>query len=122
MIEDYRKACKRGRREVADAVAHGRYPYLPALDDILGDDRGAGELPVGVREIPMELGLQQDEDLGVNWLEENPDSESAKAFKAIAEHIHSTVKFKHTPYEPSFSSCSPSACASCTANCSSKKS
>ncbi len=55
MIEDYRKACKRGRREVADAVAHGRYPYLPALDDILGDDRGAGELPVGVREIPMEL-------------------------------------------------------------------
>ncbi|MBO7348417.1 MAG: Mrp/NBP35 family ATP-binding protein, partial [Spirochaetales bacterium] len=45
-------------------------------------------------EIPMELGLQQDEDLGVNWLEENPESESAKAFKAIADHIHSTVKFK----------------------------
>ena len=55
MIEDYRKACKRGRREVSDAVAHGRYPYLPALDDILGDSRGAGEIPVGVREIPMEL-------------------------------------------------------------------
>ena len=73
-------------------------------------------------QIPMELGLQQDEDLGVNWLEENPDSESAKAFMAIADHLHSTVKFKHTPYEPSFSSCSPSACASCTANCSSKKS
>ena len=55
MIEDYRKACKRGRREVADAIAHGRYPYLPALDDLLGDGRGAGEVPVGVREIPMEL-------------------------------------------------------------------
>ena len=55
MIEDYRKACKRGRREVSDAVSHGRYPYLPVLDDILGDTRGSGEVPVGVREIPMEL-------------------------------------------------------------------
>ncbi|MBO4392841.1 MAG: Mrp/NBP35 family ATP-binding protein [Spirochaetales bacterium] len=71
--------------------------------------------------IPMEIGLQQDEDLGLNWLEENPDSESAKAFMAIAKHLHETVEFKHTPYVPSFSSCSPSACASCTANCSSKK-
>ena len=70
---------------------------------------------------PMELGLQQGEDLGVNWIESNPDSESAKAFKSIAEHIHRTVKFKHTPYVPNFESCSPSACASCTANCSSKK-
>ena len=73
-------------------------------------------------EIPMELGLQQDEDLGVNWLEKNPESESAKAFMAIADHIHSTVKFKHTPYVPKFDSCSPSACASCTADCSSRKS
>jgi len=72
--------------------------------------------------IPMETGLQMDEDLGRNWLEENPDSESAKAFKAIAKHIHDTVKFRHSPYVPSFSSCSPSACASCTADCSSKKS
>ena len=55
MIEDYRKACKRGRREVADAVAHGHYPYLPALDDLLDGGRGAGEVPVGVCEIPMEL-------------------------------------------------------------------
>ncbi len=73
-------------------------------------------------EIPMELGLQQDEDLGVNWLEKNPESESAKAFMAIADHIHSTVKFKHTPFVPKFDSCSPSACASCTADCSSRKS
>lgn len=55
MIEDYRKACKRGRREVNEAIARGRYPYLPALDDLLGDGHGAGEVPVGVREIPMEL-------------------------------------------------------------------
>ena len=32
-------------------------------------------------EIPMEIGLQQDEDLGVNWIEKNPESESAKAFR-----------------------------------------
>jgi len=73
-------------------------------------------------EVPMELGLQQDEDNGVNWIEQNPDSESAKAFMDIATHIHNSVVFKHTPYVPSFESCSPSACASCTANCSSKKS
>ncbi|MBQ5364537.1 MAG: Mrp/NBP35 family ATP-binding protein, partial [Spirochaetales bacterium] len=73
-------------------------------------------------EIPMELGLQQDEDLGVNWLEKNPDSESAKAFRDIAQYLHGTLKFKHTPYVPKFDSCSPSACASCTADCSSRKS
>ena len=73
-------------------------------------------------QVPMELGLQQDEDNGVNWIEQNPDSESARAFRSIAEHIHNSVVFKHTPYVPSFESCSPSACASCTANCSSKKS
>ena len=73
-------------------------------------------------EVPMELGLQQGEDDGVNWIEQNPDSESAKAFMQIATHIHNSVVFKHTPYVPSFESCSPSACASCTANCSSKKS
>ena len=72
--------------------------------------------------IPMELGLQQDEDLGVNWIEKNPDSESAKAFTAIASHIHSTVKFKHSPFVPKFDSCSPSSCATCTANCSSRQS
>ena len=72
--------------------------------------------------IPMELGLQQDEDLGVNWMEKNPESESAKAFTAIASHIHSTVKFKHSPFVPKFDSCSPSSCATCTANCSSRQS
>ncbi len=72
-------------------------------------------------EVPMELGLQQDEDMGINWIAENPDSESAKAFMKIAKHVHDTAEFKHTPYVPSFSSCSPSSCASCTANCSSKK-
>ena len=72
-------------------------------------------------EIPMEIGLQQDEDLGVNWIEKNPESESAKAFRAIAEHLHETVEFKHSPYVPK-ESCSPSSCATCTADCASRKS
>ena len=71
-------------------------------------------------EVPMELGLQQDEDLGVNWIEKNPESESAKAFKAIAEHLHETVEFKHSPYVPK-EGCSPSSCATCTADCASRK-
>ncbi len=70
--------------------------------------------------IPMELGLQQDEDCGINWIEKNPDSPSAKAFSEIAAFLHSSVKFRHTPYEPKISSCSPSSCASCTQNCPSK--
>ena len=71
-------------------------------------------------EIPMEIGLQQDEDLGVNWIEKNPESESAKAFRAIAKHLDSTVEFKHSPYVPK-EGCSPSSCASCTADCASRK-
>ena len=68
----------------------------------------------------MEIGLQQDEDLGVNWIEKNPESESARAFRAIAEHLDSTVEFKHSPYVPK-EGCSPSSCASCTADCASRK-
>ena len=73
-------------------------------------------------EIPMELGLQEDEDLGVNWIEKNPDSESAKAFRSIAEYLQSSIKFVHSPYVPSSDSCSPSSCATCTADCASRKS
>ena len=55
MIEDYRKARKRGRREESDDIARGRHPYPPSLDEVLGGSHGAGEVPVGVREIPLEL-------------------------------------------------------------------
>lgn len=55
MIEDYRKARKRGRREVAEDIARGRHPYPPSLDEILDGRGSAGELPLGVREIPLEL-------------------------------------------------------------------
>lgn len=71
--------------------------------------------------VPMEIGLQQGEDVGCNWIEENPESESAKVFLEIADHLHKTVEFKHSPFVPSFSSCTPSSCASCHADCSSRK-
>ena len=72
--------------------------------------------------VPMEVGLLQIEDLGRNWISECPESPSAQAFLEIAKILHASVEFVHTPYVPSFQSCSPSACASCSANCSSKKS
>lgn len=70
--------------------------------------------------IPMELGLQQDEDEGINWISANPNSESAKVFKAIVSYIHENTKVVHSPYIPRLSSCSPSSCATCTSNCPSK--
>ncbi len=70
--------------------------------------------------IPLEIGLQQDEDDGADWLAENPNSESAKAFRQIATYLQDNTTVVHTPYEPKLSSCAPSSCASCTANCPSK--
>lgn len=55
MIDDYRHALKLGKRQVADAVSAGRHPYLPSLDESVGESGGAGEVPVGVLEIPLEL-------------------------------------------------------------------
>lgn len=70
--------------------------------------------------IPLEIGLQLDEDEGVDWLAENPESESAKEFKKIATYLQENTTVVHTPYVPKLSSCSPSACATCSANCPSK--
>ncbi len=70
--------------------------------------------------IPLEIGLQEDEDDGSDWLAENPNSESAQAFKKIATYIQENTTVVHTPYVPKLSSCSPSSCATCSANCPSK--
>ena len=70
--------------------------------------------------IPLEIGLQEDEDDGADWLAENPNSESAQAFKKIATYIQENTTVVHTPYVPKLSSCPPSSCATCTANCPSK--
>lgn len=73
--------------------------------------------------IPMEVGLQQNEDKGENWLEKG-DSVSAKEFKKMAEYIHKTTKpscSADVGYVPQGPGCSPSSCATCTLDCPSKK-
>ncbi len=55
MIDDYRKARKLGQKQVQRDVTQGRYPYPPALDDILKSSGFAGEIPVGTVEIDMAL-------------------------------------------------------------------
>ncbi|MDI9591292.1 MAG: BMP family ABC transporter substrate-binding protein [Acidobacteriota bacterium] len=55
MTGDYRKARKLGLKHVEQAQAHGRDPYPPALDELLANHATAGEVPVGIREIPLAL-------------------------------------------------------------------
>ncbi len=53
--EQYGKALKQGQKTYKDRVSHGRYPYLPVLDEILLDDSViAGRVDMGVIEIPTE--------------------------------------------------------------------
>ncbi len=54
-VEQYQKALKLGRKCYKDAVIHGSYPYLPALDDCLVGPSTAGVSDLGVLEIPMEM-------------------------------------------------------------------
>ena len=55
MIDDYSRARKAGRRQVRDAVTHGRYPFLPALDEIVGTAAISQATPVGTINIPASL-------------------------------------------------------------------
>ena len=55
MLEDYAKARKLGLKQVERDVAAGRYPYPPALDDILKNQGYQGEVPVGLAEIDLSL-------------------------------------------------------------------
>lgn len=94
---------------------------------IFGKDGGknlcqAYSLPL-IAQIPMEVGLRQGEDTGVNWIEKG-ESKSAQAFKQIAEFVHASTKPLNSAdigYIPQSSSCSPSSCATCTQDCPSKK-
>lgn len=72
--------------------------------------------------IPIEVNLRENEDTGKSPLEMNPDSESTKALREIADKIDATTK-KASPEDYDFigtSKCSPEACAHCTSNCSSR--
>ena len=55
MLEDYAKARKLGLKQVDHDVAHGLYPYPPALDDILKNQGYQGEVPIGLAEIDLSL-------------------------------------------------------------------
>ncbi len=55
MREDYLRAKRLGDREYSRAVAHGEYPYLPALDHILREEGVLSEENAGFMEIPLPL-------------------------------------------------------------------
>lgn len=94
---------------------------------IFGKDGGKNlceqyHLPL-IAQIPMETDLVTDEDNGVNWIEKST-SKSAKAFMEIADFIHNSTKpltSVDVGYVPQDEGCSPSACATCTKDCPSKK-
>ncbi len=54
-IEQYAQALKSGQKYYRNAVANGRYPFPPALDEIVDERNSAGRQELGVIEIPSEL-------------------------------------------------------------------
>ncbi|MBQ6591061.1 MAG: BMP family ABC transporter substrate-binding protein [Lachnospiraceae bacterium] len=55
MITDYARAKKLGEKEYRRAVARGQYPYLPSLEEMVRDVDRYPEIPLGVREIPLDM-------------------------------------------------------------------
>jgi len=54
--DDYVDARKKGVRAMRSAQLEGRYPYLPALDDILGKEgAGLSQINLHIREIPLDM-------------------------------------------------------------------
>ena len=51
--EEYKKARRAGLKAFREAAGKGRYPYLPALDEMLAHTKTAGRIPIGVFEIPL---------------------------------------------------------------------
>lgn len=51
--EDYIKAQKMGLKAFKEKTAHGEYPYLPVLDEILSLADTEGEVNLGVMSIPL---------------------------------------------------------------------
>ena len=55
MLDDYRKAQKRGLRQVDIDLSQGKSPYPLVLEDLLREQKTASEVYVGVCEIPLNL-------------------------------------------------------------------
>lgn len=51
--ENYEKAHKMGLKAYKDSISHGKYPYLPVLDEILSHAEIDGEIPLGTEDIPL---------------------------------------------------------------------
>ncbi len=74
-------------------------------------------------EVPMEMDLRIAEDSGKDWMSEGASHPSREALMDIARAINEGTACS-TSRDTSFlgtSSCKPSACASCTSNCPSRK-
>ncbi|NCC14387.1 MAG: ATP-binding protein [Spirochaetia bacterium] len=73
--------------------------------------------------VPLEVPLMEAEDAGESYLSKKPDSPSSKAIRDIAMLINGgTAVSSHRPTDfAGTASCAPSACASCSSNCPSKK-
>lgn len=54
-LEQYNTALRAGRKYYKNAVTHGRYPYLPVLDEILSESAVSGYENLGLVEIPAEM-------------------------------------------------------------------
>ncbi len=50
---EYQEALKLGKKEYRSCVAHGRFPYLPVLDDILSREEIRTEQNMGLIQIPL---------------------------------------------------------------------
>lgn len=53
-VTDYAAAKSLGESAVRKAIKNGRQPYLPVLDQILEADRPAGEIHLGLMELPID--------------------------------------------------------------------
>lgn len=73
--------------------------------------------------VPLEVPLMEAEDAGESYLSKKPDSPSSKAIRDIAILINGgTAVSSHRSTDfVGTASCAPSACATCSSNCPSKK-
>ncbi|MBO7702844.1 MAG: BMP family ABC transporter substrate-binding protein, partial [Solobacterium sp.] len=54
--DEYLDARKKGLRYIRQAQSEGKYPFLPALDDLLGrEGEGLSRVNLGVREVPLSM-------------------------------------------------------------------
>ena len=53
-IDEYNRAQRLGMRDYREKTAAGKYPYLPALDELLEKTDTESQIPLGTIEIPLD--------------------------------------------------------------------